>query len=590
MRARAISVSVSALMIVAAASGQNVAEVARMEHEGGVNGIAFSPDGRKLATGGQDCSVRIWEVPSGRELASLTPDIAVKKGGASKNSYGLAFSPDGRFLATGNFDATIRVWELASGRVVARMATTYGRGAHELQVVPYGFVFSPDGRYLATASRDGVARVWEVATGREVVRMTHEKPVHSVAFSPDGRLLATGSYDPTARVWEVSTGREIAQLKHEQWVGEIAWTPDGRSLVSGSSDGLARVWEAATGRETGRMKHEYGVEEIAISPDGRYLATSMVGSAHIWDLASARGVARMSHKLSLRGDVAPSRIIFSPDGKYLAGSGFSKTVHIWETATGREVARMMHTQEVMANVAFTPDGEYLATAHWRKGKGIVRLWSWQKTGPISAAPAPPLEVSQNAKTVLPTPSSQPTKEPKLPEAPAAPTLKADEFEMSGSRAAILSAKTVKVVGVLGTVVPDRIGDRFDPNPAYAKKQIEKVIRNWGRYRLVEVTSEADLVLVIIEGINERIYRQGPSGRMEVHGRDAQEGEEIERVLVDRLRIFRGGEFIKGSTTPLWDSGELAYGVGDVFRLRTPGTSAAAKFRKFVEELEKERGK
>jgi sugar lactone lactonase YvrE len=200
-------------------------------HEGYVSSVAFSPDGRLLATGSYDRTARLWEVASGREITAL-------RGHKGFVSFVLsvAFSPDGRLLATGSVDRTARLWEVASGREITALH------GHEGSVS--SVAFSPDGRLLATGSWDTTVRLWEVASGREITALRgHESYVDSVAFSPDGRLLATGSYDNTARLWEVASGREITALRgHESSVLSLAFSPDGRLLATGSGDKTARLW------------------------------------------------------------------------------------------------------------------------------------------------------------------------------------------------------------------------------------------------------------------------------------------------------------------------------------------------------------
>ncbi|MCX8067093.1 MAG: trypsin-like peptidase domain-containing protein, partial [Anaerolineae bacterium] len=176
----------------------------------------------------------------------------------------VAFSPDGRFLATAGDDGTTALVEVATGREIARI-----RHAGSVRAV----AFSPDGRFLATASWDGTTALVEAATGREIARIRHESWVEAIAFSPDGRFLATRSDDGTAALVEVATGREIARIRHEGSVWDVAFSPDGRFLATRSGDDIAALVEVATGREIARIRHEGSVWDVAFSPDGRFLAT-----------------------------------------------------------------------------------------------------------------------------------------------------------------------------------------------------------------------------------------------------------------------------------------------------------------------------
>jgi hypothetical protein len=153
-------------------------------HAGWVRGVAFSPDGRLLATASTDRTARLWDSATGDRLRTLT--------GHAAGIRGVAFSPDGRLLATGSIDTTARVWDPATGDCLRTVHTA----------VVYGVAFSPDGRLLATASIDTIAKVWDSATGECLRTLTgHAESVDGVAFSPDGRLLATASIDRTAKVW-----------------------------------------------------------------------------------------------------------------------------------------------------------------------------------------------------------------------------------------------------------------------------------------------------------------------------------------------------------------------------------------------------
>jgi WD40 repeat protein len=163
----------------------------------GIACVAFSPDGKQIATASRDSTARVWELASGHEL------VCVKH---ASRVTGVAFSPDGKQIATASRDSTARVWEVASGHELTRVthASRSASGSGGSSVVNsqvLGVAFSPDGKQIATASQDSTARVWEVASGHELTRVTHAGQVLGVVFSPDGNQIATASSDNTARIW-----------------------------------------------------------------------------------------------------------------------------------------------------------------------------------------------------------------------------------------------------------------------------------------------------------------------------------------------------------------------------------------------------
>jgi WD40 repeat protein len=280
--------------------------------------------------------------------------------GHTRNVWSVAFSPDGRLLASGSNDNTIKLWEVASGREV-RILTGHSGAV-------FSVAFSPDGRLLASGSYDTTIKLWEVATGNLVRTLSgHTHWVNSVAFSPDGRLLASGSYDTTIKLWEVATGNLVRTLRgHGESVYYVAFSPDGRLLASGSWDDTIKLWEVATGREV-RTLFGGGVTPVAFSPDGRLLASGSWQEIKLWEVATGNLVR------TLTGHTGPVySVAFSPDGRLLASAGSTdKTIKLWEVATGREVRTLRGHGDSVYSVAFSPDGRLLASA---SRDTTIKLW------------------------------------------------------------------------------------------------------------------------------------------------------------------------------------------------------------------------
>ncbi len=364
-----------------------------------VDGLAFSPDGRLLASGSADSTVKLWDVESVRELRTLAGHRAWVRA--------VAFSPDGKTLASAAADGSLKLWDVATG---AELRAVTGAGAVNC------VAFSPDGRLLVTGNENAV-KLWDTATLQAARSLAgHAGAVLSVAFSPDGKLLASGGRDSALKIWEAATGREVATLAgHAGAVKSLAFSPDGRRLLSGSFDGSAKLWDIGKKRELRALAAGAGkVLAVAFSADGRSLfaAAADKRTTKQWDAESGRELDASVDAESLdaleaaafspdrrqlaasngdktvrlrelqRGQRGTERVLatrssgvyanaFSPDGKWFASGGKDNAVHLWEVATGRTVRRTEGNTGWITALAFSPDSRQLISAGL---SGLIKVW------------------------------------------------------------------------------------------------------------------------------------------------------------------------------------------------------------------------
>ena len=326
-------------------------------HRGGVSIVAFSTDGRTLASGGRDQTIRLWDAVTGEPKHTLT--------GHTDWISSVSFSPDGRTLASGGFE-TVRLWDAVTGEPKHILT---GRTNRVRSVS-----FSPDGRTLASGGFETI-RLWDAVTGELKHTLTGHTDwwINSVSFSPDGRTLASGGQDQTIRLWDAITGELKRTLTgHTRGIYSVGFSPDGRTLASASTD--IRLWDATTGAPKHTLTgHTGGVSSIVFSPDGQTLAS---GSADIrlWDVATG------AHKRTLTRHTNwwINSVSFSPDGRTLAsasgqwnGNPLDDIIWLWDAVTGERKHTLTGHTDWISSVSFSPDGQTLASGSWDR---TIRLW------------------------------------------------------------------------------------------------------------------------------------------------------------------------------------------------------------------------
>jgi WD40 repeat protein len=222
-------------------------------HEGGVNGVAFSPGGKLLASASDDGTIRLWNVATHQQILPWMT-------GHTDRITSIAFSPDGTMLASGSYDKTIRLWSVATHREIGPPLLGHTDTVNDV-------VFSPDGKMLASAGADKTVRLWSVAGGREIgpPLLGHTDAVETVAFSPDGQTVAPGSVDNTIRLWDVAGHQQVGPPLGAQTgsVNGVAFSPNGRTLAAASNDGTIRLWDLASA--TSRSGHPSPVTRTSSS-------------------------------------------------------------------------------------------------------------------------------------------------------------------------------------------------------------------------------------------------------------------------------------------------------------------------------------
>ena len=352
----------------------------------------FSPEPHaltndRLAVGGQDGTLELWDITTGKKLSTLG------ESGFNKHVFALAFSPDGTRLASGSEDATVRLWDTNSNNELMTLRKHTGW----VNVL----AFSPDGKMLASGSTDKTVQLWDTDTGQPLDTFTgYINGITALTFSTDGNTLASGSADGSIRFWNTKTGnlQHTHITGHTEWVPAVTFIEDSRTLASVAFNGSITLWDLETSKKTNQDMNILGYRDwlaaAAFSPDGTKLASiGEIGQAFF---EAGRGISRANAKpeddfirlkdvntgrelQKLAGAMNSSSVVFSPDGKTVAFGG-SGNIRMWNTESGEhfdisllgpnEIHRSTRKPKISVLV-FSPDGKTLVSG---TEDGKVQMW------------------------------------------------------------------------------------------------------------------------------------------------------------------------------------------------------------------------
>ncbi len=323
-------------------------------HTDEVDCVVFSRDGRHVLSGSADQSIRIWDAATGKNTRTLT--------GHTDRVSGLAFSPNGQSAVSCSWDGTIELWDVSSGQ------TTRTLKGHSDRVLCVAF--SHDGQQVVSGGRNGTIRLWDPATGENTLTFAgHNDFLTSIDFSPDDQRILTGSQDRTLKLWDTGTGENVLTLAgHDNYVSSVAFSPDGQQILSASDDETIKSWDSAVGESVRTHRgHTQPISDIALSPDDRrFVSASPDQTIRMWDVESGENI------LTLLGhEKFITSISFSPDGLQIVSGSGDQTTKLWDATTGKCTRTFKGHASPIISVAFSRDGNQIVS---RGLDGLEIIW------------------------------------------------------------------------------------------------------------------------------------------------------------------------------------------------------------------------